>query len=196
MKAEGLDVEFIALDVANPKSVVTAAKLVAKRFPRLDILINNAGVMLDDETKPSSEQSLEMWRATFDTNLFGLIDVTKAFLPLLRQSKAGRIVNLTSILGSIALHRDPTSPIYESKITAYDVSKSAVNAWTVHLAHELKATQIKVNAVHPGWVKTDMGGKNAPMNLVDGAKSSVGMATIGEDGPNGTYTHMGKPLPW
>ena len=196
LQAERLDVESITIDVADSKSVAEAARIVTENFGRLDILINNAGVMLDDQSKKPSEQSLDVWRKTFDTNLFGLIDVTKAFLPLLRKSAAGRIVNLTSILGSITHHRDPASPIYEAKIAAYDVSKSAVNAWTVHLAHELKATKIKVNAVHPGWVKTDMGGVEAPMELVDGAKSSVGMATIGEDGPTGTYTHLGKPLPW
>ena len=196
LKAERLNVDSIVIDVADSKSVASAAKFVADKFGRLDILVNNAGVMLDDQSKKPSEQSLDVWRKTFDTNLFGLIEVTKAFLPLLRKSTAGRIVNLTSILGSITHHCDPASPIYEAKIAAYDVSKSAVNAWTVHLAHELKGTKIKVNAVHPGWVKTDMGGAEAPMELVDGAKSSVGMALIGEDGPSGSYTHMGKTMPW
>jgi NAD(P)-dependent dehydrogenase (short-subunit alcohol dehydrogenase family) len=117
-------------------------------------------------------------------------------MPLLEKSSAGRIVNLTSVLGSIALHSDPKSPIYNYKVAAYNVSKSTVNAYTVQLAWELKDTKIKVNAVHPGHVKTDMGGAAAPMELHDGAKSSVAMALIGDDGPNGSYTHMGKTLPW
>jgi NAD(P)-dependent dehydrogenase (short-subunit alcohol dehydrogenase family) len=140
---------------------------------------------------------LETWRATFDTNVFGLIATTNAFLPLLRKSEGGRIVNLSSILGSIEFHAKPGSPIYESKDTpAYNVSKAAVNAYTVQLAHELKDTKIKVNAAHPGWVKTDMGGEDAVMEIEDGAKTSLALATLGADGPNGAYLHMGEPLPW
>ncbi|MGZ4985733.1 MAG: SDR family NAD(P)-dependent oxidoreductase, partial [Chthoniobacterales bacterium] len=122
---------------------------------------------------------------------------TNAFLPLLRKSEAGRIVNLSSILGSITYHATPGSPVYDSKSYAsYNVSKSAVNAYTVQLAYELKNTKIKVNAAHPGWVKTEMGGKGAVMEIPDGAKTSVALATLDESGPNGAYLHMGKPLPW
>jgi NAD(P)-dependent dehydrogenase (short-subunit alcohol dehydrogenase family) len=116
---------------------------------------------------------------------------------LLRKSEAGRIVNLSSILGSITFHAKPGSPIYDSKsYTSYNVSKSAVNAYTVQLAYELKDTKIKVNAAHPGWVKTEMGGEGATMELGDGAKTSVALATLGPDGPNGAYIHMGESLPW
>ena len=168
-----------------------------KEFGRLDILINNAGVMLGRrEDKKVTEMPLAIWRQTFETNFFGLIETTQAFLPLLRKSEAGRIVNLSSILGSITFHATPGSPVYDAKRPAYDVSKSAVNAYTVHLAYELKETKIKVNAAHPGWVKTEMGGKEAPMELVDGAKTSVALATLGADGPNGVFVHMGEPLPW
>jgi NAD(P)-dependent dehydrogenase (short-subunit alcohol dehydrogenase family) len=163
----------------------------------LDILINNEDIGIDDQNKKVSEQSLETWRKTFDTNLFGLIATTQAFLPLLRKSEAGRIVNLSSILGSITLHATPGSPIYDFKVMpTYNVSKSAVNAYTVQLAYELKDSKIKVNAAHPGWVKTELGGEGATMELPDGAKTSVALATIGEDGPNGTYVHMGETLPW
>jgi NAD(P)-dependent dehydrogenase (short-subunit alcohol dehydrogenase family) len=109
---------------------------------------------------------------------------------------AGRIVNLSSILGSMTHHSTPGSPIYGFHVPAYNVSKAAVNAFTVQLAYELKDTKIKVNAAHPGWVKTDLGGEGAPMEIEDGAKTSVALATVGEDGPNGAYIHMGKPLPW
>ncbi|HWB59198.1 MAG TPA: SDR family oxidoreductase [Chthoniobacteraceae bacterium] len=196
LKREGLDAEPLVIDVTDAQSIAAAAKTVTGKYGRLDILINNAGVMLDDNTKKPSEQSLETWRKTFETNLFGLIAVTQAFLPLLKKSDAGRIVNLSSILGSIELHAEPGSPVYNNKVPAYNVSKSAVNAWTVQLAYELKDTKIKVNAVHPGWVKTDMGGEEAPMEIVDGAKTSVELATIGADGPNGSYSHMGEALPW
>ncbi len=196
LRQEGIDARAISLDVNNTESIRKAADQIERDFGRLDILINNAGVMLDDENKKVSEQSLETWRKTFETNVFGLIATTQAFLPLLHKSDAGRIVNLSSILGSITYHGTPGSPIYDSKLPAYNVSKSAVNAYTVQLAYELKDSKIKVNAAHPGWVKTDMGGKGATMELPDGAKTSVALATIGEDGPNGAYVHLGETLPW
>ena len=197
LRKEGIDAHPIVIDVSDPESIRKAAIQVERDFGRLDILVNNAGVMTDERTKKVSEQSLETWRETFATNVFGLIATTNAFLPLLRKSEAGRIVNLSSILGSIEFHAKPGSPIYESKDTpAYNVSKAAVNAYTVQLAHELKDTKIKVNAAHPGWVKTDMGGEGAVMEIEDGAKTSVALATLGADGPNGAYLHMGEPLPW
>jgi NAD(P)-dependent dehydrogenase (short-subunit alcohol dehydrogenase family) len=196
LKGEGLDVEAITLDVSNAESIAAAIKEVGAKHGRLDILINNAGIGIDDHSKKVSEQSMETWRKTFDTNVFGLIAVTKGFLPLLAKSDAGRIVNLTSILGSLTLHADPKSPIYSYKVPAYNVSKTAVNAWTLQLAYELRDSKIKVNAVHPGHVKTDMGGAAAPMEVVEGAKTGVAMALIGPDGPNGSYTHLGRTLPW
>ena len=197
LRDEKIDARAVPIDVSDEKSIRDAAAQVEKDLGRIDILINNAGVMIDDQKKKTSEQSLEMWRRTFDTNLFGLIATTKAFLPLLRKSEAGRIVNLSSILGSTSYHATPGSPIYDFKVSpAYDVSKSAVNAFTVHLAHELKDSKIKVNAAHPGWVKTEMGGEGATMDIEDGAKTSVALATAGEKGPNGAYLHMGENLPW
>lgn len=196
LRQEGIDAHVLEIDVADGESVRRAAEKVKKDFGRLDVLVNNAGVMIDTYDSKIAEQSMDVWRKTFATNFFGLIETTKAFLPLLRKSDAGRIVNLSSILGSITYHATPGSPVYDSKIPAYDVSKSAVNAFTVHLAYELKDSKIKVNAAHPGWVKTDMGGKDAPMELAAGAKTSVALATLGEEGPSGTYVHLGKPLPW
>ncbi|MDR3415200.1 MAG: SDR family oxidoreductase [Nevskia sp.] len=196
LQGEGLSVEALLLDVASAGSVAEAAREVERRHGRIDILINNAGVLLDDLARKPSEQTLEVWRKTFDANLFGMVAVTQAFLPLLRKSPAGRIVNLSSILGSIALHADPESPVYNFKAPAYNVSKAAVNAWTVQLAYELKDTAIKVNAAHPGHVKTDMGGAAAPMEIVDGARTSVQLALLGPDGPNGAFVHLGEKLPW
>ncbi len=196
LRDEEIDAQVLEINVADGESVRRAAEKVAKGFGRLDVLINNAGVMVDSYDSKIADQSIDIWRETFETNFFGLIETTKAFLPLLRKSDAGRIVNLSSILGSITYHAKPGSPVYDSKVPAYDVSKSAVNAFTVHLAYELKDSKIKVNAAHPGWVKTDMGGKDAPMELAAGAKTSVALATLGQDGPSGTYVHMGKPLPW
>lgn len=196
IRAEGYDATAIALDVASAGNIAAAAEHITTQYGHLDILINNAGVMLDDRTLPASAQTLDTWRATFDTNVFGLIAVTQAFLPLLKKAPAGRIVNLSSILGSLSLHSDPKSPIYGYAVPAYNVSKSAVNAWTVQLAVELKDSAIKVNAAHPGHVQTDMGGASAPMALADGAKTSVQLALLDESGPSGGYFHLGQPLPW
>jgi NAD(P)-dependent dehydrogenase (short-subunit alcohol dehydrogenase family) len=196
LRKERIDARFIRIDVADHHSVATAAEQVARDFGRLDILVNNAGVIASGKDGPPSTTPDDILRQTFDTNFFGLAAVTRAFLPLLGKSEAGRIVNLSSILGSIAEHADPNSTIHQMKVTAYDCSKAAVNMYTNHLAHELKGTKIKVNAAHPGWVKTDMGGQEAPMDLVDGAKTGVWLATLPEDGPTGGFFHMQVHMRW
>jgi NAD(P)-dependent dehydrogenase (short-subunit alcohol dehydrogenase family) len=196
LREEGVDAYNIVIDVDSSESIKTAAALVDQEHGQLDILINNAGVMFHGEDTSASSEPLDVWRKTFETNVFGLIATTQAFLPLLRKSAAGRIVNLSSVLGSLTLHSTPGSPIYGFHVPAYNVSKAAVNAFTVQLAYELRDTKIKVNAAHPGWVKTELGGEGAPMEIEDGAKTGVALATIGEDGPNGAYLHLGKPLPW
>jgi len=196
LRKQEINAHSIVIDVTNQKSIEAAAAKVAKEFGQLDILVNNAGVMLEDPEKQNSVAGLDVWRQTFETNVFGLIATTEAFLPLLRKSPAGRIVNLSSILGSIAYQATPGSPTYGFSRPSYNVSKAAVNAYTVQLAYQLKDTHIKVNAAHPGWVKTDMGGEGATMEIEDGAKTSVALATIEKDGPNGAYLHMGEPIPW
>jgi NAD(P)-dependent dehydrogenase (short-subunit alcohol dehydrogenase family) len=195
LQNEGLPVEAIALDVDDDAGVAFAAKEVEAKHGRLDILVNNAGIARDDWDRAPSQQSLAAWRETFATNLFGVVSVTQAFLPLLKRAPAARIVNVSSILGSIAEQSDPASPYYAVKIPAYTVSKSAVNAWTVQLAYELRDSPIKVNAIHPGNVNTDMN-PGADLDVTIGAKSSVQMALLGEDGPTGTFTHLGETLPW
>ncbi len=195
LRAEGLPVEAIALDVVDPGSIAAAAARIEAQLGRLDILVNNAGVMLDDDKLPPSAQSMRQWRDTFDTNLFGVVETTRALLPLLQQAPAARIVNVSSGLGSLSMHADPASPIYHYKPVAYDVSKSAVNAWTIHLAYELRDTPIKVNTIHPGSVKTDMNAGGV-LGLEEGARTSVQMALLDADGPSGSFTHLGEVLPW
>ena len=196
LRDEGLDVTAFPLDVTSSDSIQQAAQQIETQYGRLDILINNAGVMLPGDFSPVSQTSLKTLRDTYDTNFFGLIELTQALLPLIRKSNAGRIVNLSSILGSNTLHSQPGSPIYDSKLLAYDSSKAALNSFTIHLAYELKDTLIKVNAAHPGWVKTDIGGDGATMELVDGAKTSVRLAMLSADGPTGGYFHLDDTLPW
>jgi NAD(P)-dependent dehydrogenase (short-subunit alcohol dehydrogenase family) len=198
LKAEGIDAFPVKLDVTNAQDREAAAKTVGDRFGKLDILINNAGVGAQDgtlvnKTVNTTEEELQ---TVFGTNVFSVIAVTRAFLPLLKKSEAGRIVNLSSILGSLTLHADPHSPIATVKVFAYDGSKAALNAFTIHLAAELKNTKIKVNSAHPGWVKTEMGGDDAPMEIPEGAKTSVDLALLGPDGPNGRFIHLGQELPW
>jgi NAD(P)-dependent dehydrogenase (short-subunit alcohol dehydrogenase family) len=198
LQAEGLDVFPVKLDVTSAADRTAAAKTVSEKYGKLDILINNAGVGSDDgifagKTIQTTDEELHK---VFDTNLFSVVALTREFLPLLKKSAAGRIVNLSSILGSLTLQADPQSPIASIKTFAYDASKTALNAFTIHLAAELKGTKIKVNSAHPGWVKTDMGTDQAPMEVVDGAKTSVELALLGADGPNGRFIHLGKELPW
>jgi len=202
LKAEGLDARAVQLDVTKAADIAALPAFLQKHYGRLDILVNNAGISVD--TPPGGDWmhttagsiSPERLRQTYDTNFFGVVALTQALLPLLKASPAGRIVNQSSILGSLALHADPKSPIYDVKPFGYDSSKAALNAFTVHLAYELKDTKVKVNSAHPGWVKTDMGGEGATMELPDGAKTAVWLATVPEDGPTGGYFHMKDRLPW
>jgi NAD(P)-dependent dehydrogenase (short-subunit alcohol dehydrogenase family) len=201
LRTAGVDADVIQFDVKNPADHKAAYDYFNSNYGRLDILVNNAGIAGGKFPGTGPEHSasdvpLDVLERVFETNFFAQVALTKTLLPLIRKSPAGRIVNLSSILGSLNLHADPKSPIYHAKSFAYDASKTALNAFTVHLAYELRDTKIKVNSAHPGWVKTDMGGDQAPMELSDGAKTSVGLATLPEDGPTGGYFHMGKPLPW
>jgi NAD(P)-dependent dehydrogenase (short-subunit alcohol dehydrogenase family) len=198
LKAEGIQAEAIRFDVLNPADYQDAYKFIDQHYGKLDILINNAGISKEEfmSGNKTSSTSPALLHETFDTNFFGVIQITQTLLPLIRKAPAGRIVNLSSILGSIALHADPQSPIYDAKAFAYDASKAALNAFTVHLAHELKDTKIKVNSAHPGWVKTDMGTDAAPMEIPEGAKTSVYLATLPDNGPTGAFIHLEKPLPW
>ena len=193
---ENLTTYPLALDVTDSESIARAVQHLTERFGKLDTLINNAGVALEGWGVNASETSLDLWRQIYETNVFAVVALTQALLPLVRKSDAGRIVNLSSILGSLTLHADANSPIYNFKSVAYDSSKTALNQYTVHLAHELRDTPIKVNSAHPGWVKTDLGGAGASMEIVDGAKTSVWLATLPADGPTGGFFHMQDRVPW
>ena len=198
LQNQGFDAEFVLLDVDDAKTHASAAKYVEDNYGKLDILINNAGILLEDNTGAAiqaSETSPDIFRKTFDTNFFNTIAVTQAFVPLIKKSDAGRIVFLSSGLGSLNLHSDPKSPIYNYKLPAYDISKTALNGYAVHLAHELKDTNVKVNAAHPGSVVTDMNA-NGDIPVEKGAKTSVDLATLPADGYTGKFIHLGNELPW
>jgi len=197
LRGNGMDAQFLKLDVTNRQDHSAAAQFFEHNFGRLDILINNAGISLEPLGSGSpSAPTDHVLQQTFDTNFFAPVALTRALLPLLKKSEGARIVNMSSALGSQALHADPKSPVYGFKALAYDASKAALNSFTIHLAYELKDTKIKVNSAHPGWVKTDMGTDAAPMDLPEGGKTGVALALLGEDGPTGGYFHLGKALPW
>jgi NAD(P)-dependent dehydrogenase (short-subunit alcohol dehydrogenase family) len=197
LSGKGIKAEALRFDITRPADYQEAYRYFEKNYGKLDILVNNAGIALGGFKGPvTSEVPIKDIRTIFDTNFFGLIELTQTLLPLIRKAPAGRIVNLSSLLGSLTLHSDPSSPIYDHKAFAYDASKTALNAFTVHLAHELRETKIKVNSAHPGWVKTEMGGEEAPMEVSEGGKTSAQLATLPEDGPTGGYFHLGQALPW
>jgi NAD(P)-dependent dehydrogenase (short-subunit alcohol dehydrogenase family) len=201
LRAAGVDADVLQFDITKAADYQAAYEYFNSKYGHLDILVNNAGIAAGKfpGTGPehsASEVPSDLLHKVFETNFFAPVALTRALLPLLKRSPAGRIVNLSSILGSLTLQADPKSPIYDAKSFAYDASKTALNAFTIHLAYELRDTNIKVNSAHPGWVKTDMGGDQAPMELSEGSKTSVALATLPPNGPNGGYFHLGKPLPW
>jgi NAD(P)-dependent dehydrogenase (short-subunit alcohol dehydrogenase family) len=199
LRSEGIEAEALALDVTKTADRAVAAKFIESRYGKLDILVNNAGVGPADGLigLRASESAEEELHNIFNINLFSLVALTREFLPLLKKSEAGRIVNLASILGSLTLQAMDSSPIAPLRKFAYNASKTAVNAFTIHLAAELKDTNIKVNSVHPGWVKTALGSEAAPMSVPDGAKTTVAVALLGSDSPSGRFIHeINKELPW
>jgi NAD(P)-dependent dehydrogenase (short-subunit alcohol dehydrogenase family) len=201
LRAAGVDADSIQFDITSEADHKAAYDYFNSKYGRLDILVNNAGIAGGTFPGTGPEHSAsdvpgDLLHKVFETNFFAPVALTKTLLPLLKKSPAGRIVNLSSILGSLTLQADPKSPIYNAKSFAYDASKTALNAFTIHLAYELRGTRIKVNSAHPGWVKTDMGGDQAPMEISEGGKTSAELATLPDNGPTGGYFHLGKPLPW
>jgi NAD(P)-dependent dehydrogenase (short-subunit alcohol dehydrogenase family) len=198
LREDGIEAKVVKLDVTRQSDIDAAAAMVEAEFGKLDVLVNNAGVMIEKgwTKNTTSETTLENLRATFEANLFAVFALTKALLPMLKASEAGRIVNVSSILGSVSLQATKGSPTYSTKLFAYNASKAALNVLTISLAHELRGTKIKVNSAHPGWVKTDLGGSQAPMGVVEGAKTEVELATLGDDGPTGGFFHLGEAIAW
>jgi NAD(P)-dependent dehydrogenase (short-subunit alcohol dehydrogenase family) len=201
LRVAGVDADVLQFDITKPTDYQAAYEYFNSKYGRLDILVNNAGIAAGTFPGTGPEHSAaevpsELLHKVFETNFFAQVALTDVLLPLLKKSPAGRIVNLSSILGSVTLQADPQSPIYHAKSFAYDASKTALNAFTVHLAYELRDTKIKVNSAHPGWVKTDMGGQQAPMELSEGGKTSAALATLPDDAPSGGFFHQGQPLPW
>lgn len=197
LRDEGTRASAIAFDAQHADRFAEVHDHFARHYGHLDILVNNAGVALGPLFGNNAESASQpLLKQTFEVNFFAVIALTQALLPLLKKAPAGRIVNLSSILASLGTHCQPDSPIAAAKELAYNASKTALNAFTVHLADALRDTPIKVNSAHPGWVKTEMGGPEAPMEPGDGARTSIQLATLPANGPSGGFFHMGDSLPW
>jgi NAD(P)-dependent dehydrogenase (short-subunit alcohol dehydrogenase family) len=187
LKSEGFSqVEPLQIDVADGASIAAARQALGQKTDVLDVLINNAGI-LGTMAQPPLSADLSMIKEVFETNVFGVIAVTQAFIDLLRQSPAPRIVNVTSGLGSLTLHNDPTWKYYAVKGAAYQPSKAALNAYTIMLAYELRDTAFKVNAVDPGYTATDFNHHSGPGSVADAAARLVKAAMLGPDGPTSQF---------
>ncbi len=197
LTAQGIDARAMSLDVTDPASVEAAARQIEHDFGgKLDVLVNNAGISL--EYAPPSQTDLEKFKATHATNVFGPLVVTKTMLPLLKRAAAGRVVNVSSSLGSLALNGDPSWPYAAVKLVAYNSSKAALNMQTVLFAAELAAegSPIKVNAACPGYVATDLNNHQGPRTVEQGAGEPVRLATLPADGPTGKFFNEDGPVPW
>ncbi|MDO6731986.1 SDR family NAD(P)-dependent oxidoreductase [Marinovum sp. 2_MG-2023] len=189
---DGLTAETCLVDIAIPKSVTDAAADITARFGRLDILVNNAGVFDFTDGTPGSA-AIDSVRRVLDVNFIGTLTVTQAMLPLLKAAGQGRIVNLSSSLGSLAVNGDPTSPYFAARFIGYNASKAALNMLTVQLAEELRDSGIKVNSVSPGFVKTDLTGMG-DMTPQEGAVLPVRYALEGQE--TGTFVEPAGVTPW
>ena len=198
LKNEGLDVLFVQLDVTKEADIEQVNAFIKKNYGKLDVLVNNAGIIHQEENwglNNADSVSAKVLKETFEVNFFGLIVLTQSLLPLIKKSTNGYITNVSSILASSTVHSDTSSPWSGVKPFAYNASKTALNAFTVHLASILKDTGIKVNSAHPGWVKTDLGTDAAPMGVVEGAKTVVDLSLEQTDF-SGKYMHLGEEIAW
>lgn len=190
LRAQGLDARAVELDVTSAADIAALPQFFQHHFGRLDVVVNNAGVQLDE----GFDVSPDTLRRTYEANVVGPYAITQALLPLLRQAPAGRIVNQSSILGSLAAISAGQGGSWATP--GYTSSKAALNMLTVVLAQHLADTPIKVNAAHPGWVKTDLGGPDALLDVREGAQTAVRLALLPADGPTGGYFHNEDTLPW
>lgn len=191
----GITAVPLHIDVRDAACVARAAALIEQRYGRLDILVNNAGIAGGFTGAPSQAAADDL-REVYETNVFGVVTVTNAMLPLLRRSPAGRIVNMSSHLGSLALNADPASPVAHVNMLAYQSSKTALNALTLAYAKELRDTPVKVNAAHPGVVATDINGHRGQRTPAQGAVIAVRLALLDAAGPTGASLSEDGPVPW
>ena len=199
--AEGLTLDPLTLDVTDAASIAAAVDRVRATYGRLDVLVNNAGIAPEaTDPDPHEYASVDLFRTTFETNVFGVVAVTEAFLPLLRETPCGRIVNVSSTMGSLHAQSDPQSAWYPMMVVpAYQTSKAALNGVTIQLAKTLADTDVVVLSVCPGWVQTDLAPGNrelAPLSADGAATIVVDAATGALDAPSGTFVDAAGPVRW
>lgn len=195
LQSEGLEAYFIAIDVTRAISIEAAIGKIKDDFRRLDILVNNAGIMIDTQTG-ILELDPAVFHNTLTTNVFGPLLLAQACVPLMKANGYGRIVNMASTLGSLTDMSNPDSPFGAVGSPAYRLSKTLLNGITVLLANALRGTNILVNSACPGWVRTDMGGGQAPLTPEQGADTPVWLATLPDGGPNGGFFRERQPVAW
>ena len=187
LKTEGLNnAEAVQLDITDDESVKNARAEIGRRTESLDILINNAGIY-GGYPQAALDSTIDQFKTAYDANLYGVVRVTQAFIDLLKKSSEPRIVNVSSSQGSLTLHSDPSYKYYDYKGAVYLSSKSAMNMYTVVLAYELKNSGFKVNAVCPGYTKTDFNGHRGPGSVEDAGKRIIKYALIDKEGPTGKF---------
>jgi NAD(P)-dependent dehydrogenase (short-subunit alcohol dehydrogenase family) len=197
LRAEGIDAHAVKLDVTDGATIDATKKLVEEKFGKLDILVNNAGITGGyGWDTPPSDVPLDTVRKVFETNFFGVIAMTQAFLPLLKKSAAGRIVNVSSGLGSLTLLSDANYEFSRINFLDYNASKTALNAITLSFAKEFKGTPLKINAADPGYTATDMNANTGTKTVAEGADTPVWLATLPDDGPTGGFFSSREPMPW
>jgi NAD(P)-dependent dehydrogenase (short-subunit alcohol dehydrogenase family) len=184
----GHSIECRQLDVTDDNSAAALREWLSDRYGRVDVLINNAGISIDHYSTSLLDLPLDTLRTTLETNLLGVLRVTQALVPLMRASRAGRVVNLASGLGQLES--------MAAGVPAYRISKTAVNALTRILSAEMAGTRIKVNSVCPGWARTDLGGADAPRSPEEAIDTVVWLATLPDDGPSGGFFRDRQPIPW
>jgi NAD(P)-dependent dehydrogenase (short-subunit alcohol dehydrogenase family) len=195
LQAEGLAVKFLLLDVADSHSIKAAVNEIAKFYDRLDVLVNNAGIMLDEEAT-GLEVGHRTVRETLRTNFYGPLLLCQNCIPLMRKNGYGRIVNISSTLGSLAEMADPESGYAAVQSPAYRLSKNALNGITALFASQVRGENILVNSACPGWVKTDMGGPRALLSPEQGADTPIWLATLPDNGPTGGFFRERKLIAW
>jgi NAD(P)-dependent dehydrogenase (short-subunit alcohol dehydrogenase family) len=195
LRRHQLDVHFLFLDVTDAMSIQSALGRIKDDFRRLDILVNNAGIMIDSKTG-ITELSVTIFQNTLETNVLGPLLLGQACIPLMKANNYGRIVNISSTLGSLTDIASPDSSYAEVQAPAYRLSKMVLNGITVLLAAEMRGTNILVNSACPGWVRTSMGGDQAPLSPEQGADTPVWLATLPDGGPNGGFFRERQPIPW
>ncbi len=190
LKAEGLTFSYHPLDVADSESIKRLAQFIQEQFGHLEILVNNAGIFIDPQDAAESifQANLETLQRTYETNVYGPLQLCQALIPLMQKQGYGRVINVSSGMGQLSDMNGGSA--------GYRLSKTGLNALTRIFADELKGTNILVNSVCPGWVRTDMGGPNAHRNIEDGVNTIVWLATLPDGSPTGLFFRDRQPIPW